>query len=278
MATEYHILRSHLIEYIKRFREGQFDVIGTLKTYFANKSIELDEQDFRRVQQIIHEFYHEGIIIPGTKIRRNTTYQSGTLIFPHYQLTEYGEAVVNSEEYQPHDPERYLSRLKLDIPNIDNVIIRYVEECLACFKRNLLFAAAVMIGCAAEKAILLLIETFGNSLTDAQQKQEYEKETRIFIISRKWKALWKRLEPLSSSLPNNLGDDLGTILERVFDIIRTTRNKAGHPTGKKIEKEAIHANLLLFPTFCQRIYGLIQHFSQQGYKGDAQSPSTAPGQ
>lgn len=263
MATEYHIIRSHLIEYIKRSREGQFDVIGTLKGYFADKSIELDEQDLRRVQQIIHEFYHEGIIIPGTKIRANTISQGGTLFFPHYQLTEYGEAVVDSEEYQPHDPEGYLSRLKLDIPEIDEVIIRYLEESLSCYRKNLLFAAAVMLGCAAEKAVLLLVQAYGVSLSDSEDKKKYEKETKSFIISQKWKALWKRLEPTSTLLPESLGEDLGTILERVFDIIRTTRNDAGHPTGKTIERETVHANLLLFPIFSKRVYGLIRHFSSQ---------------
>jgi hypothetical protein len=54
---------------------------------------------------------------------------------------------------------------------------------------------------------------------------------------------------------------LGTILERVFYLIRTARNDAGHPTGRKIEKEVIHANLLLFPSYCKRVYGLIEYFS-----------------
>ena len=262
MATEYNILRSKMVDYIKRSKEGQFDLHGRIKTYFKGHDIELDENDLRTVEQIIHEFYLEGILVPGVKPKPNVISQSGTLIFPHYHLTEYGEKAVDDTEYQPHDSEGYLAHIKTDIPEIDEIIIRYLEECLSCFRRNLLLAAAVMLGCAAEKAVLLLVQAFGDSLSGGE-KAKYEKETKSFIISQKWKALWKRLEPLSGSLPSPLGGDLGTTLEPVYHVIRVTRNEAGHPTGKTIEKETVHANLLLFPIFCRRIYGLIQHFSPE---------------
>ncbi len=261
MATDYHILRDMILTYFRRSTEGQIDLHGHVKTYFRDHSIELDETDFVRVEQIIHELYVAGILVPGVKPKTNMTMQSGTLLFPHYHLTEYGAQVLSDEEYQPYDPDGYLARIRAEIPGIDSTVTRYLEECLICFRRNLLLAAATMLGCAAEKAILLLVDAFGRSLSDPNEKKEYEKDTESFIISRKWKALWKRLEPLSPGLPDALGDDLGTILERVFDIIRTTRNEAGHPTGKPIEKETVHANLLLFPIFCKRVYGLIRHFS-----------------
>jgi len=223
--------------------------------------VKLDEADVARIEQIIHELYMGGVLVPGVRPKTNVVMQSATLIFPHYHLTEYGEKVLSEDEYQPYDPDGYLARVKDEIPGIDEVIVRYLEECLSCFRKNLLLAAAVMLGGAAEKAILLLVQAYGDSLSDSGEKEQYEKETKSFIINRKWKALWDRLEPLASSLPNGLGDDLGTILERVFDIIRSTRNEAGHPTGRLIEKETVHANLLLFPIFCKRVYGLIGHYS-----------------
>jgi len=264
MATEYSVLRSNLLEYLKNHSSDPHSQLGLvgLRVFFTGKQISLDDDinDWRSVKQIIHEFYIEGIIIPGCKIPRNTTSVSGFLDFPFYQLTEYGEKVVNETEYQPYDPDGYLRRIKETIPQIDNVIIRYLEECLSCFRKNLLLASAVMLGCAAEKAVLLLIEAFGDSLTDPKDKAAFEKETNTFIIKRKYDALWKRLEPKAKTLPNNIGDHLGNIIDRIFDIIRTTRNDAGHPSGNIIEKETVHANLLLFPTFCKRIYGLIDHF------------------
>ena len=264
MATDYSILRSHLLDFIRRGigdRHAQIS-LDSLRNFFSSKNIALDTDtnDWRSVQQIIHEFYIEGIIVPGPKIQPNIVSQSHLLTFPFYHVTEYGEKVLENTEYQPHDPEGYLQKLQADIPSIDLVIIRYLEECLSCFRRNLLLSAAVMLGCASEKAILLLTEVFEAAL-EGDDKTAFEKEANTFIISRKYRALWSRLEPMARALPENLGDHLGNILDRTFDIIRTTRNEAGHPSGNPIEKETVHANLLLFPIFCRRIYKLINHFS-----------------
>jgi hypothetical protein len=261
MAAEYNILRDKVLAYFRQNNEGSLDLHGSVKTYFGGQGIELDQTDFVRVEQVIHELYVAGVFVPGVKPKTNMTVQSGTLVFPHYHLTEYGAEVLGNTEYQPYDPDGYLARIRTEIGDLDVVIVHYLEECLTCFRKSLLLAAATMLGCAAEKTVLLLVEAFGRSLSDSDEKEKYEKETESFIISRKWKALWKRLEPLAAGLPSGLGDDLGTVLERVFDIIRTTRNDAGHPTGRVVEKETVHANLLLFPIFCKRVYGLIQHFA-----------------
>lgn len=264
MAIEYSIIRSHLLDHIRR---GISDPhaqlsLGSLRRFFDSKGISLDSDvnDWRLVQQVIHEFYIEGIILPGPKIRQNIVSQSGFLAFPFYHVTEYGEKVLENTEYQPHDSDGYLQKLKAQITSIDPVIIHYLEECLSCFRQNLLLSAAVTLGCAAEKAVLLLTEVFGDTL-DGDDKVAFQKETNTFIISRKYRALWSRLEPMAKDLPDNLGDHLGNILDRTFDIIRTTRNDAGHPSGNTIEKETVHANLLLFPIFCKRIYKLTEHFS-----------------
>ena len=264
MATDYSILRSHLLDFIRRGigdRHAQIS-LDSLRSFFNSKNITLDTDvnDWRSVQQIIHEFYIEGIIVPGPKIQPNIISQSHLLTFPFYHVTEYGEKVLENTEYQPHDTDGYLQKIRAEIPTIDSVIIRYLEECLSCFRRNLLLSAAVMLGCASEKAVLLLIDSFSCTLLEAN-KTAFEKETSTFIISRKYNALWSRLEPMAKELPDNLGDHLGNIIDRTFDIIRTTRNEAGHPSGNAIEKETVHANLLLFPIFCKRIYKLINHFS-----------------
>jgi hypothetical protein len=265
MPTDYSILRTHLLDFIRRNNtdpHAQFS-LESLRPFFESKGIILDSdgEDWRTIQQIIHEFYIEGIIIPGPRIRPDIISQSHFLIFPFYHITEYGEKVLENTEYQPHDPSGYLKKIRTEISTLDPVIIRYLEECLNCFRHNLLLSAAVMLGCASEKAVLLLIESFGNTL--GEDKSAFEKETNTFIISRKYNALWSRLEPMAKSLPDGLGDQLGNIIDRTFDIIRNTRNEAGHPSGNTIEKETIHANLLLFPIFCKRIYKLINHFSGQ---------------
>jgi len=181
--------------------------------------------------------------------------------WPFYRVTEYGKKVLETAEYEPHDPDGYMANLRAELPNLHDVIVRYLDESLTSFRHGLLLASAVTLGCAAEKAMLLLVEAFGNAIADTVKKEKYEKETKSWMIHSKYKALWKRLEPLVSTLPRDLGDDLHTILDRVFDLIRTTRNEAGHPTGKTIERDTMRANFILFPSYCRRVYGLINHYS-----------------
>lgn len=118
-----------------------------------------------------------------------------------------------------------------------------------------------MPGAALFSPKLQLIETYGKTITDPTKRAKFEADTgERQAISRKYEALWKRLEPLTATL-DSLGHDLHVILDRVFDLIRSTRNDAGHPSGKLIERETVHANLLLFPMYCRRVYGLIEHFA-----------------
>jgi len=260
MSVDYNNIRAVMLEYLRSYPNGQFNLIGdsSIPHLFQERGFTLDQGDFELLQQVIHELYIEKIIYLGHGPR---SLGAQAWSWPFYRLTQYGQKVVNNTEYQPYDPSGYLSRIKSEIPTIDNVIITYLEESLNCFRSNFLFSAAVMIGCAAEKAMLLLIDVFGQAISNPDLQKKYEKETKFWMISRKYEALWKRLETIAASLPNQLGDDLHVILDRIFDLIRTTRNEAGHPMGEKIELETIHANLLLFPIYCKRVYGLIEYFS-----------------
>jgi len=261
MAVALGDVRAVMLEYLKRNPQGQFNLIGdmSLRSLFGERGFSLQEEDLDAIQQVLHELYLDRIIYLGSGPK---DLGSAAWSWPFYRLTEYGRDVVNNREYQPHDPDGYLSRLKKEIPAVDEAVLRYLEEGLTCYGQHLLLASAVMIGCAAEKAMLLLIEAFGKAISDTKAKERYIKETASWMISRKYEALWKRLESLASQLPGGLGDNLHVILDRVFDLIRTTRNDAGHPTGKHIEREAVYANLLLFPGYSKRVYGLIDHFSK----------------
>jgi len=194
--------------------------------------------------EILNELHLERLIVPGTA---NPDGMGGQpFSWPFFRVTEHGRKVVESTDYQPYDPDGYLARLKTEIPNIDDTIIRYLEEALSCLSADCLLAAAVMIGGAAEKAMLLLIEAFGGAISDAAKRKKYESETSTRLISRKYRALWKRLEPIAGNLPSDLKDDLHTILDRIFDLIRRTRNEAGHPTTGMMDRETVRANLILF--------------------------------
>lgn len=252
----YDEIRAVVIEYVRTHPTGQVPVRLQIFGGYEGQGRTVRDEDRELARQIFHELYLERIIVTGS----DPNSISHLMDWPFYVLTEYGKRVLSAPEYQPHDVGGYLSLLKQQIPGIDTDVIRYLDESLHCFQRGTLLASAVMLGCAAEKAALLLIEAFGNAIQDSDQRNKYDKDTNHWMISRKYDAFWKRLEPLSASLPRELREDLHTILDRVFDLIRTTRNSAGHPTGKMVERDTMRANLILFPSYCRRVYGLINHF------------------
>jgi hypothetical protein len=249
-------IRAAVLAYIRAQPNGSVPPDLNIFGEFEAQGKAVQSADRELACQMFYELALDGVIVPG--IGPNT---NSLLSWPFYRVTEYGKQVLGTPEYQPHDPGGYIKRLRTEIPAVDGTIVRYLDESLACFQRRTLLASAVMLGCAAEKAALLLVDVFGTAIRDPVKQQQYEKETKNWMISRKYDALWKRLEPLAKGLPKELGDDLHTILDRVFDLIRTTRNEAGHPTGKIVDRDVMTANLILFPSYCRRVYCLIEHFS-----------------
>jgi hypothetical protein len=70
-------------------------------------------------------------------------------------------------------------------------------------------------------------------------------------------ALATRIDPIREQLPPSLQESIGTQLDAIFNAIRTTRNDAGHPTGRVIERGEAYAILQLFPIYANCAYALI---------------------
>jgi len=51
---------------------------------------------------------------------------------------------------------------------------------------------------------------------------------------------------------------IGVELAAIFEMVRRTRNEAGHPTGKNIERQEAEALLLLLPTHIKALYAVIE--------------------
>jgi hypothetical protein len=261
MPSDYRQLRAAVLGWIKSHPKDQLSLTGIpteppLVAYCRSRGITPVAADLETIQQIFHELYLERIIVPGSG---PAGFGPTAMSWPSYRLTEYGKKVLDVTEYVPFDPEGYLSRLKTEIPSIDRDAIRYLDEGLGCFRSGFFLGAAVMVGCAAERILLLLVDAFGRAIADSGERQQYEKETAFWMIGRKYEAMWKRLEPKLEVFPKPLADDLQVTLDRTFDLIRTTRNAAGHPTGKVVERETVYANLTLFPIYSKRVYSLFDY-------------------
>ncbi len=263
----YDELRHAILEKLRQGtgRDGtwQFEIgsneVSVLLPEFENPD-RYEQELGSLVCQIYHELYLERIIAPGVGQLNST----GRMEWPWYRLTDHGKRVLQTIEYSPYDPNGYLRRLREEIPDIDETIIRYLEESLRCLRMDCLLAAAVTIGCAAEKAMLLLIERFGETISDPAKKKKYEKATSDWRISKKYEAFRKCFQDIMEKLPNDLGRQRESHLDGAFNLIRRVRNSAGHPSGEPITREMVIANQAIFPGYCKYVYSLMDHFGKEG--------------
>lgn len=266
----YEELRPFVLEAIKSKKETQvIELLNLAEQLLVQKGFYKDAQpygylglstehrmppeDREKVREIINDLVIEGIL--GWGINEHNPAP------PFLKVTSYGDAVIKTGEPQPYDPDGYLTYLKKEIPAIDDTIFMYTAESLHAFLRGLMLSSTVMLGAASEKAFLLLLESYTNAISDPVRKTSFEGRTKG-AIKRKFDEFKKDLPVVRKNLPRPLEDDLDTQLEGVFNLIRTTRNDVGHPTGRKIERRLAFANLQLFVPYCKRIYDLIDWFNK----------------
>ena len=156
----------------------------------------------------------------------------------------------------PHDPDGYLQRLKIAIPTFDTIAEMYLAEALQTFLRANYFATAVMAGVASERLMLLMIDSVKNALNSPQKQAKCEQATKGKPIKRQYDEFRKRIDPIAG-FPPDLSDVLPIYLDGIYNFIRTYRNDAGHPTGRRVEREEAFAVLQLFPSYSKVAYRLM---------------------
>ncbi|MGP8172974.1 MAG: hypothetical protein ACLP7O_00335 [Terracidiphilus sp.] len=106
---------------------------------------------------------------------------------------------------------------------------------------------------------MLLIDSYVDSIADpakqSQTRAEVEKASSIF---RKYTIFQRQFAASKSKLPRDLSEDMDSLFSGVFNLIRNSRNDAGHPaTATLISRDDNYTRLRLFVPYCQRIYALI---------------------
>jgi len=214
----------------------------------------MPSEDREKTRQIVWEFILQGILAIGLdELNPN---------FPFVSITEYGKRVLESGQTLPYDPDGYLRKLRTEIPDLDPLIEMYLSESLQAYLKGLMFSSAVMLGVASEKAFLILLESFTNALTSTPKKQRFQKLQRSIGTKKKFDQIKKEILAIRRTLPPKLSEDLESQFDGIFNLIRVTRNDAGHPTGRQIERGVQYTHLQLFILYCQRIYGLVDYFNR----------------
>ena len=178
-------------------------------------------------------------------------------------LTEAGRAAASDEELTPDDPGGYLRRLIVEIPEVTPFVKSYAEEALLAYNARLYRASAVMLGVASEAAVLEVALALAGVMNDAEAKPYLETiNARKQNFVAKFEVFAQKLRSKKSLLPEDLAD---LTLNAVTDLLRVSRNDAGHPTGRGIDRDDCFIHLRMFVRYARKLYSLktsLQHAAE----------------
>lgn len=185
---------------------------------------------------------------------------------PHHQirymLTQRGIAWAANVEPLPEDVDGYMQVLHKLVPNLDSVIEQYIREGLSAFERRTYFAAAVMVGAAAEKAVYLLADSMLNGYKDVIRHQTLKK----LIERRKLNDLFHTTEKTihdaytAKALPYSIFDGSVSHLMSLIEAIKVQRNDAVHPMNATVSADSVRLSFYAFPHPLEKLQTLRMWF------------------
>jgi hypothetical protein len=208
----------------------------------------LNGKELAAFRKVMWELALEGVISPGT---------GADQLLHGARLTEYGCQCITQGRILPHDIEGYLGNLTTAMGDeLDELILQYASDALECFHRNNLRAAVVMLGVASERSMEILKNAYVQALVEEKRSKALSKLNDRNLRQR-FDNLWKRIQQVKT--PDKLHDKLEGDLRGAFQLIRRSRNEAGHFTTIETDKLTALACLASFPGFVRTTFALAAH-------------------
>jgi hypothetical protein len=230
---------------------------GLLPPDTIHSTSRLTQVDEDAIRECVWGLIIQGIVVPG--VSNEGTYQTN---LPWIQVTEWGRLCLQRGQYVPFDTGLFLSRLESQIPGLDSVVELYLREGLNCFRSGNFLGSAVMVGVASERILVLLRDAIHSAILQEDRRKKLMEATENQTAKRIYETVESKIDPIMEQLPTDLRESIGTELEGIFHEIRRTRNNAGHPTGKTIERDEANALLQLFPVYAKSAYALMSWLTQ----------------
>lgn len=251
--TEQLALNKGLIESKIKIPSSSWGAHGLNLFELHNTNFNKDE--IERLYEVFWILLNQNIISPG--MYRNSP------DLPFFHITEHGHICIREKEVLPYDFDGYLTKLK-SINGIDDWVLFYTTEALRCFNANCNIAATSMIGLAAEKLVLDLVDSLKTHLANNQGNLTLKKNSNIqqpildsfnrdlekkWQISHKYNVFLKYMNEVKlSSLVTTKIDS--SARNTFYEFIRLTRNEVSHPN--EIKKDNTET-LLLFISFIKYV-------------------------
>ena len=189
----------------------------------------------------------------------------------HWRLSTIGLQVAAGGPWEPQDQEGYPRRLRQRVPTLDQAALRYVEEALRAFNARCYLASAVMLGVASEHVFMALANSAVNALGSRASKLKAALDNPRASQNSRFAELRKCLEPVRAQLPDDLADTL--TLDAVADLLRITRNDAGHPSGRDVDEDTAYTHLQMAARYIRKMTSLQQYFHNLGTAAQQSPPA-----
>jgi hypothetical protein len=272
---EKHILRALVLEQLSRTPKTQIvNAINDVERLVAERGIFPTEDDCQRlgidykyyqhntlnpidnltINEIIWDLILERIVTPG--------FDASNTNLPFFRLTKFGKDYISQSAPHYYDPQGYMESLRNIIQNLDPIIEQYISEGLNCFRRQLFFASAVMLGAAAEKAILLLLQAIADSMSNPSSKRKAAQLLDRPNLPEIFGTINKTINPLvkAKTIPYSVHQGCTEHLMSLFEMIRVQRNDAIHPITGQVDRTKVFLSLQTLPTALESINKLIEWF------------------
>ncbi len=211
--------------------------------------------------EVFNDLLSQGIVAMGE------IGSHGMTSHPWFIITSYGKKVLEQDEITPHDVNGYFQHVKTQVPNLDELALRYLQESVECFLKNNYIASSILLGVSSEIIFNQLFDVFKNSKINSKEKQkEYNSLSQRATIGRKYNIISKKLQSIRDQLGSDIEENLNIGFEGIFTLIRLQRNELGHPSGivkrTEINKENVHAQLIIFIMYCKMVYSIMNKIKQ----------------
>lgn len=254
-----HEIKTAIFDYLRPFvaegphRPLRVDFIfGVLRQSIA------PENATSEVWAVCWSLVADGIIAPGVQnmLDLPPNYQhSGYTYerlygFPSFFVTAFGIRFLAERRDQPTplEGERYRKAVTERMPDASEVIVRYVDEAMATYESRHHLAATVLIGVAAEEVARRLYAALGEHL-DEKRREKYKES-----LHRKRGSANEQLEQFISTfeahkaeLDEPLRRRVDTYLVYLINVLKLSRDDAGHAHIARVDREVAYMMLVSFP-------------------------------
>jgi hypothetical protein len=247
-------LKTFLLDYLRRAPQTQFESV-------LQQGIEpkvgraLTSTEVHVVLQLIHELIASHVLMPGI--------DRGNSKWPWLSVTDHGCEVLKGTGAPVYDYDGYLKDLRSRVKGLDEIVDCYLRESLRAYQSNLYLASMVMLACASERAILLLIDTYVSSIADATNRQKLESRVKKRDISVAYENFKASFDSTKGQLGTALAaHDFDMHVDSIFTFIRVLRNSVVHAKGlPQLTTAVVYANLQQFSYYVEAVFALIEHYS-----------------